>query len=84
MSRSPVDKARERRKTFGEARLALLRERQISLTDIAHSVGTSVSSVSRVNNGQRRSRMIERQIAQRLGLTEAEAFPEWHSRDVQP
>ena len=82
MSRSLVDKARERRKTFGEARLALLRERQVSLTDIAHSVGTSLSSVSRVNSGERRSRTIEGEIARRLMLTEAEAFPEWHGGDV--
>jgi transcriptional regulator with XRE-family HTH domain len=82
MARSPVDKARERRKSFGEARLSLLRERGVSLTDIAHSVGIGLSAVSRVNRGERRSRAIEREIAQRLGLTEAEAFPEWRRRNA--
>jgi transcriptional regulator with XRE-family HTH domain len=82
MARSPIDKARERRKSFGEARLLLLRERGVSLTDIAHSLGIGVSSVSRVNRGERRSRATEGEIARRLGLTEAEAFPEWRRRDV--
>ena len=56
----------------------LLRERRISLTDIASRVGKSVGAVSRVNRGERRSQTIEREIARRLTLSEAEAFPEWH------
>ena len=78
MARSPLDKVRVRPKTLGEARLALLRERGAMLTDIAHALGVGVSSVSRVNKGVRRSQAVEREIARRLGLTEAEAFPEWH------
>ena len=84
MSRSPLDKARTRLKTFGEARLLLLRDRRIGLTDIARALDVSTATVSRVNKGTRRSRKIEREIARRLKLTEAEAFPEWHRRDVQP
>ena len=76
--RSPLHRVRARPRTFGEARLTLLRERRASLTDIAHSLGIGLSAVSRVNSGQRRSRTIERAIARRLALTEAEAFPEWH------
>jgi transcriptional regulator with XRE-family HTH domain len=58
----------------------LLQERDISLSDIARRFGRSLSFVSRVNNGQRRSQTIEREIARRLGLSEEEAFPEWHDR----
>ena len=77
MAQSPVDKARARPRTLGEARLMLLRERRISLGDIARSLGMGISAVSRVNNGTRRSQTIEREIARRLTLTEEEAFPEW-------
>ena len=80
--RSPLDRVRVRPRTFGEARLTLLRERRVSLTDIAHAVGVGISSVSRVASGQRRSRTIEGEIARRLGLTKAEAFPEWHGGDA--
>ena len=77
MAQSPVDKARARPRTLGEARLMLLRERRISLGDIARSLGMGISAVSRVNKGTRRSQTIEREIARRLTLTEEEAFPEW-------
>ena len=58
----------------------LLRERRISLSNIASRVGRSLGVVSRVNRGERRSQMIEREIARRLTLSETEAFPEWHER----
>ena len=56
----------------------LLREQGISLSEIARSLGVGLSMVSRVNKGARRSQTIEREIARRLMLSEAEAFPEWH------
>jgi transcriptional regulator with XRE-family HTH domain len=58
----------------------LLRERRISLTDIARTVGKSLGMVSRVIRGERRSVTIEREVARRLTLTEDEAFPEWAGR----
>ena len=76
---SPLDRIRVRRRTFGEARLTLLRERGVSLTEIAHRLGVSLPAVSRVNRAERRSRAVEREIARRLGLTEAQAFPEWQN-----
>jgi hypothetical protein len=57
-----------------------LRERDISLTDIARDLSKSLALVSRVNRGQRRSQPIEREIARHLDLSEREAFPEWHDR----
>ena len=77
MAQSPLDKARARPRTLGEARLMLLRERRISLGDIARFLGMGISAVSRVNKGTRRSQTIEREIACRLTLTAEEAFPEW-------
>jgi transcriptional regulator len=59
--------------------LALLRERGISLSNIARYLGTSLSVVSRVNSGQRRAKVIEEEIARRLDLSVSDAFPEWHS-----
>ena len=56
----------------------LLREHHVSLSDIASRVGRSLGVISRVNRGERRSHTIEREIARRLTLSEAEAFPEWH------
>jgi hypothetical protein len=73
-----LDKVRLR--SWGEARQALLREQSVSLTAIAHDLGKDLSIVSRVNRGQRRSREIEQEIARRLGLTVADAFPEWRTR----
>jgi hypothetical protein len=69
-----------RLRTWGEARLALLHERGISLAIVARDLGKDLSGVSRVNRGQRRSVAIEREIARRLGLSVAHAFPEWHRR----
>jgi lambda repressor-like predicted transcriptional regulator len=80
---SPLDKAQARPRTRGEARRALLRERGVSLSDIARDLGKNLSVVSRVNGGQRRSREIEAAIAQSLGLAMREAFPEWYS-DPRP
>ena len=74
----PLDKAQSRPRTRGEARRTLLRERGVSLSDIARSLGKDLSVVSRVNGGQRRSREIEAAIAHHLGLSIADAFPEWH------
>ena len=74
---SPLDRIRARPRTFGEARLTLLRERRVSLAVIARALGVDISSVSRVNQGTRRSRAIEREIARQLGLSVAQAFPEW-------
>jgi hypothetical protein len=37
-----------------------------------------------VNGGQRRSREIEVAIAEGLGLSVREAFPEWHVDDARP
>lgn len=79
---SPLDKAQSRPRTRGEARRALLRERRVSLSDIARSLAKDLSVVSRVNNGQRRSREIEAAIAERLGLSLREAFPEWYGEDA--
>jgi transcriptional regulator with XRE-family HTH domain len=73
---TPLDKAQSR--TRGEARRAVLRARGISLSDIARDLGKNLSTVSRVNAGLRRSRAVEEAIAQRLGLSLRDAFPEWH------
>ena len=81
---SPLDKAQSRPRTRGEARRALLRERGISLSDIARDLGKNLSVVSRVNGGQRRSREIEGAIARALGLSLREAFPEWHVEHLRP
>lgn len=81
---TPLDKAQSRLRTRGEARRALLRERGISLSDIARALGKNLSVVSRVNGGQRRSREIETAIAQQLGLSVREAFPEWYLDDPRP
>lgn len=77
--RSPLDKAQWRPRTRGEARLALLRERGVSLSDIARGLGKDLSVVSRVNGGQRRSREIEEAIARQLSLSMPDAFPEWYA-----
>jgi lambda repressor-like predicted transcriptional regulator len=58
--------------------MALLRDRGISLSDIARDLGKDLSIRSRVNHGQRRSREIEAAIALALGLSLADAFPEWY------
>jgi len=55
-----------------------LRDRGVSLSEIARDLGKDLSIVSRVCRGQRRSREIEQEIARRLGLTLPDAFPEWH------
>jgi transcriptional regulator with XRE-family HTH domain len=81
---TPLDKAQSRPRTRGEARRALLRERGISLSDIARALGKNLSVVSRVNGGQRRSREIEQAIAQQLGLSVQQAFPEWYAGDPKP
>ena len=78
MPATVLDEAQTRPRTAGEARLTLLRERGVSLTDIARDLGRDLSAVSRVNRGQRRSQAIEREIAGRLGLALPDAFPEWH------
>jgi len=70
--------AQARPRTHGEARLVLLRERGISLSDIARDLGRNLSVVSRVNRAQRRSQAIERDIARRLDLSLKDAFPEWY------
>ena len=79
---TPLDKAQSRPRTRGEARRALLRERGLSLSDVARDLGKNVSVVSRVNGGQRRSRVIEHAIAERLGLSLRDAFPEWYGDDA--
>ena len=81
---SPLDKAQSRPRTRGEARRALLRERGISLSHIARSLGKNLSVVSRVNGGQRRSRLIEQAIARQLDMSVIEAFPEWYTGDRPP
>ena len=81
---SPLDKAQSRPRTRGEARRDLLRERGISLSDIARDLGKNLSVVSRVTRGQRRSREIEEAIAQALGLSVREAFPEWYLEPPRP
>jgi hypothetical protein len=79
-----LDNARARPRTRGEARLALLHERGASLSDIARELGKNLSTVSRVNRGQRRSEAIEGEIARRLGLSAPEAFPEWGRSSGEP
>ena len=81
---SPLDKAQSQPRTRGEARRALLRERGVSLSDIARDLGKNLSVVSRVNGGQRRSREIEAAIAESLGLSVREAFPEWYGDPPRP
>lgn len=71
-----VTQARARWRTPGEARLALLSERGVSLREIGRAVGKTISLVSRVNHGLRRSAAIEQEIADRLGLSVPDAFPE--------
>jgi len=75
------------RRACPEGWLVLLRQRGVHLSGIARELGKDLSVVSRVNNGHRRSRMIEREIARRLDLPLSEAFPEWYepasgARDV--
>lgn len=77
MQRLPTSLAKARLRSWGEARQALLRERRVSLTDIARDLGKSLPIVSRVTHGERRSREIEREIARRLRLSISDAFPEW-------
>jgi len=60
----------------------LLRERGVSLANIARHLGRDLSTVCRVNRGQRRSQVIELEIARRLGLPVQDAFPEWHRGQV--
>jgi lambda repressor-like predicted transcriptional regulator len=79
---TPLDKAQSRPRTRGEARRTLLRERGISLSDVARDLSKNVSVVSRVNGGLRRSRLIEHAIAERLGLPLREAFPEWYGDEA--
>jgi len=79
-----LDQAQARQRTRGEARLDLLRARGASLTGIARELGKDLSTVSRVNRGERRSELIEREIARRLGLSASEAFPEWCRPPVDP
>ena len=81
-SDTALAKARARPRTWGEAREILLRERGVSLAQIARAVGKDLSSASRVNRGQRRSRVIEQAIAHRLGLSLSDAFPEWRHRQT--
>jgi hypothetical protein len=71
-------RAQTRPRTQGEARLVLLRERGISLSDIARDLGRNLSVISRVNRAQRRSRAIEQDIARRLRLSLEDAFPDWY------
>ena len=71
-----LGEAQTRPRTLGEARLTLLRERGTCLADIARDLGRDLSIVSRVNRGQRRSEVIEREIARRLDLSVSDAFPE--------
>ena len=73
-----LDEAQARPRTPGEARLTLLRDRGVFLANIARDLGRDLSVVSRVNRGQRRSEVIEQEIARRLGLSMPNAFPEWH------
>jgi transcriptional regulator with XRE-family HTH domain len=81
---TPLGRAQARPRTRGEARRDLLRERRISLSDIARDLGKDVSIVSRVNRGQRRSRHIEEAIARALELSVREAFPEWYPEPPRP
>ena len=76
MSRDPLTVVRVRRRTYGEARVVLLRERGSSLSAIARSLGLDLSFVSRVNGGSRHSRDVQEKIAFRLGLRLRDAFPE--------
>ena len=78
MPTTALDRAQARPRTPGEARLTLLRDRGIFLADIARDLGRDLSVVSRVNRGQRRSLVVEQEIARRLGLSVPDAFPEWH------
>ena len=78
MPTTALDEAQARPRTPGEARLTLLRDRGISLADIARDLGRDLSLVSRVNRGQRRSQVVEQEIARRLGLSVPDTFPEWH------
>jgi lambda repressor-like predicted transcriptional regulator len=79
--RTALAKVRARPRKWAEARAILLKERGVSLAKVARALGKDLSSVSRVNRGQRRSQGIEAAIARRLGLSVEEAFPEWrHQR----
>ncbi len=73
---SPLDKARSR--SYPEARVALLRERGVTLSQIATALGFDRSWVSHVNAGRYRSPRlrVERAIAKACGLSLREAFPE--------
>ena len=65
--RTALAKVRTRPRTWAEARAILLRERGVSLAKVARALVKDLSSVSRVNQGQRRSQEIEAAIATRVG-----------------
>ena|SRR5216684_3609903 len=74
----PGDGALAQSRTPGEARRSLLRARGLTLAALARELGCDLSVVSRVNAGKKRSALVERAIAHRLGLPLERAFPEWH------
>jgi lambda repressor-like predicted transcriptional regulator len=77
-SDTPLDKALSEPRSRGEARRTLLRARGLTLADVARELGCHLSIVSRVNAAKKRSAVVERAIARRLGLRVRHAFPEWY------
>jgi len=53
-----------------------LRQRRLSLAQISRQLGVTAGSVTAVSQGYRRSRRIERALADALGTSPAELFPD--------
>jgi transcriptional regulator with XRE-family HTH domain len=81
---TPLDRVVSQPRTNGDARRALLRARGLTLAAIARRLGLHLSTVSRVNAAQKRSASVERALARGLGLTLAQAFPEWYAPPRAP
>lgn len=77
-SRNPLDKVRQSL-PYPEARVALLRQKGISLASIAADLGVDRSLVAHVNALRKRSKSTARvraAIARALGMSIKEAFPD--------
>ncbi|MEO9827730.1 MAG: helix-turn-helix domain-containing protein [Paracoccaceae bacterium] len=54
----------------------MLRQRKLSLAHLARDLGIRAGSVTAVSQGYRRSRRVERAIAEALDTTAEELFPD--------
>ncbi len=61
---------------------ARLRLARTSFSNIARELGITPASVSLVSQGRRRSRKVERTIAEKLGTTPEKIWPERYQQEV--